>query len=180
MSVLDGGARVLLCLVLAVAAGSKLGSRRAGREFAESLRPLAAAGLRLPAGPVAALAVGTEAVAAVLLVPPATAPAGLALAAVLLAAYGAGILVAARRGVGLTCRCFGAGTSRLGRPEAVRNLVLAAVAVTALAAGAAGVLPAASPQALTVAATAGAVLALAVVRWDDLSFLLADPVPGSR
>jgi hypothetical protein len=180
MTVLDGGARLLLCLVLAAAAGSKLGRRRAGREFAESLRPLLAAGTlsRLPAGPVAALAVGTEAVAAVLLLVPATAPAGLVASAVLLAAYAAGILIAVRAGIHLTCRCFGAGTSRLGRPEAVRNAALAAVAAVAFLADRTGVLPAASPPALTVAATVGAVLAVAVLRWDDLTFVFA--VPGSR
>jgi hypothetical protein len=177
MTVLDGGARLLLCLVLATAAGSKLGRRRAGREFVESLRPLTAAGTlsRLPVGPVAALVVGTEAVAAVLLLVPGTAPAGLAASAVLLTAYAAGILVAARAGVRLTCRCFGGGTSRLGRPEAVRNLALAVVAALALLADRTGALPAASWSALTVAATVGVVFAVAVVRWDDLVFVL-----GSR
>jgi hypothetical protein len=177
MTVLDGGARLLLCLVLAAAAGSKLGRRGAGREFVESLRPLLAAGTlsRLPVGPVAVLAVGTEAVAAVLLLVPRAAPAGLVASAVLLAAYAAGILIAARAGVRLTCRCFGTGTSRLGRPEAVRNLALAAVATTAVLADRTGALPVASPPALTVAATVGAVLAVAVVRWDDLAFVL-----GSR
>jgi hypothetical protein len=181
MTVLDGGARLLLCVVLATAAAGKLGRRRARREFAESLRPLTAAGaLRgLPVGALATVAVGTEAVAAVLLLVPATAPAGLVASAVLLSAYGAGILLAVRAGVRLTCRCFGAGTSRLGRPEAVRNLALATVAAAAFLAGRAGALPVASAPALTVAGTAGAVLALAVVRWDDLVFVLAGPAPRS-
>jgi hypothetical protein len=122
------GIRLLLVLTFAASAASKVRSRDAFAAFAGSLGAL---GLLPRAGvlPIAVALVAAEAAAAALLLPEATAVAGLALAAALLAGFSVVILVVTRRGVQAPCRCFGASTRPLGYPHAARNALLAAAAL---------------------------------------------------
>ncbi|GLF99549.1 MauE/DoxX family redox-associated membrane protein [Streptomyces yaizuensis] len=103
---------------------------------------------------------------------------GLALAAVLLAAFTALAVSAARGGNRVPCRCFGRTTTPLGAVHAVRNAVLLAVAVTGLVATA---LPgwspgAGDPVAALTAVLAGAALGLLTTALDDLAALFR-PLP---
>lgn len=123
---------LLITLVLAVSAASKLRSRAAFSRFADSVRRvhLVPARLARPAAAVVALA---EAAAVALLVAPPLATAGLALAAVLLAAFTVVVAVAIARGVQAPCRCFGGASERpYGPAHLVRNVLLMAVVAFAL------------------------------------------------
>ena len=114
---------------------------------------------------------GTEAAIAVLAAVPATARAGLLLAAAVLAALAAGVHVALRRGTSAPCRCFGTAAAPLGRRHVARNLLLGAAAATAAAAAG----PALAPAGIAVSLGAGAAAALAVVFLDDIAAVLGRP-----
>lgn len=128
------------------------------------------------ARPVGLGVIGAELATAVLTALPATAPDGLALATVLLAAFTALIGRSLRRTAAgapaVSCACFGAGDSAVGRVHLVRNVVLLALALGALAAGFGG---AASGHALgpwpATALAPGLLLALFIVLIEDLAFL---------
>ena len=161
-------ARVLLGVVFAVSAASK--TRPADhRAFRRTVRDWT--GDRVPAGPAAVTLVVLEAAVPVLLaVRPA---AGLALAVVLLAAFTAAIVVQLRRGSAEGCRCFGNTSSPVSPVHVARNAVLLAVALAGLLTGTAA---SGSSRWDGSAATAGGlalVLAVLVVRLDDLVALLA-------
>jgi hypothetical protein len=108
----------------------------------------------------------------VLLAAPATVPAGFLLGAGLLVVFTGAILQAIRRERRTPCHCFGASTTPLGMPHAIRNALLLA----ACAAGFAGTLwsvePARNPGGLVVALTVAAAAVLLVVRLDDIVELL--------
>lgn len=130
------------------------------------------------ARPAANAVIAGETALVVLCLWPATRVAGLALAA--LAFLGlAGVALRASRGpVAAACRCFGVSGAPLGRPHAVRNAGLAAVALLA------AVTSAPSPRTgpLLVAATAAFVLVALVVHLDDLTALVRTPgtaTPGT-
>ncbi|MGK5552102.1 MauE/DoxX family redox-associated membrane protein [Actinomadura kijaniata] len=182
MEYLAFGCRVLIGLVFALSAFSKLRSRPAFAEFAAVTRTLLRALVpgrsagRAGARRVGAAVAVLEAAVPVLLVVPAAVPAGHAVALALLAAFAAGIAAALRGGVRTACRCFGASAAPLGARHLARNGVLALAALTGLVAGP-GRVAAAEPAGLAVAATAAAVLALLVIRFDDLIDLFADPAP---
>ncbi|SDL92990.1 Methylamine utilisation protein MauE [Nonomuraea maritima] len=161
MEYLAFGCQLLVALVFAVSVASKLRGDR--REFVESTRKLL--GALLPSGRastaaariVAPVVVAAEAAVVVLLIP---APSvALALAGLLLAAFGVAIALALRRGVAAPCRCFG-GSARLSGWHLVRNALL-------LGAVAAGLTldpgPFGAAEAAGLAVTAGAALAAAVV-----------------
>jgi hypothetical protein len=165
------GCRSLIALVFVVSAVSKLRSRRAYAEFVSatgrlSPRPVAAATARR----LAAATVVAELATVVLVLVPATVPAGFGAAAALLLAFTGTILLALRRGVRAPCRCFGSSEQPLGSAQVVRNAVLLAVAALGLAGG---VSAAPSPElaGALVAVVAGGVAATMVVVADDIASL---------
>lgn len=168
MAVLEIALRAGLGLVFGVAFVSKVSSRAAFTEFARSLgdigwlhgRRRIAASAGIPA---------LEGVTGVLL---AVVPAwGFAVAIVLLAAFTAVTGREVIHGQRVRCRCFGAGTAAIGPAQILRNVVLLTGAVAGLAVepfSHGGVGAAALAYAFGLALLAG----LAVVRWDDLVFLV--------
>ncbi|MER6809268.1 MauE/DoxX family redox-associated membrane protein [Spirillospora sp. NPDC000708] len=161
--------RVLLALVFVASAAGKLRGRGAYARFTAATarlvpRPVAATGTRW----IAAAVVGAEAAVVVLLVLPATAAAGFALAAVLLAAFTAAIVRALARGDRAPCACFGDADTPLGPRQVVRNLSLATAALAGLGATLSGGshLPGATGALFAVAA--GCFAALLVLAADDI------------
>jgi Methylamine utilisation protein MauE len=153
----------------AVAAVAKAGHRD---EFAGSLVALRLVRPAVARTAAAAVIAGESALVLLCLWPP-TRVAGLVLAALAYLGLAAVALRAARGPVPAACRCFGVSGAPLGRPHAVRNAGLAAVAVlTAATSG-----PAPGLGALLVAATAAFVLVALVAHLDDLTALVS-PVGG--
>jgi hypothetical protein len=112
----------------------------------------------------------TELAAAALLPWPATAAAGTVLAAALFGALTSAVWFAVATGIPARCACFG----RLGRPlgpaHVARNLTLTGFAVAAwwLVGTGSGTL---APAGVLVSTVAGVVLAVVIVRWEDLAAL---------
>ncbi|WP_028926300.1 MauE/DoxX family redox-associated membrane protein [Pseudonocardia acaciae] len=160
--------RALLALVFLAAVVSKVRSRAAFAEFAEPLRRL-----RLVSGswvrPVAVAVVVAEAAVPVVLAVPATVTAGFVLAGAVLVVFMAAITVSMRRGTAVPCPCFGsAAATPLGARHVVRNALLLAVAVAGGAGSLTGDPGAVQPAGVLICLSAAAVLALMVVRFDDL------------
>ncbi|WP_244224336.1 MauE/DoxX family redox-associated membrane protein [Corallococcus sicarius] len=171
MSAVDWGCRLLLAVVFALAAGSKARSRESFKDFTRTLGsfgvPKALAG-----APLAAAVVLAEALCVLLLL--AAAPAGYALALMLLGGFTLGLVRAWRGAAPVSCRCFGASATPVGPGHLVRNGLLLSVGVLGALGHQAG------PAPLEAALLAGAVGGLAgvfVTRWDDLVFLLRGPQP---
>jgi hypothetical protein len=101
----------------------------------------------------------------------------LVLAAALLAVLTGGIVLALRRGADVSCACFGAGDRPLSRRHLARNGVLFLIAVGGV--GVADHVPrdAAEPLAVLLAGLVGAVVALVLIRLEDLVELFA---PAAR
>lgn len=159
---------VVLAVVFAIAAFSKVRSRVAFESFRQTL-PGFGLSRRWSMVVAPALVVAEVATVAVLFVAPCL---GFAIAAGLLLAFSAGIAVALRRRQPTTCRCFGASNTVVGPEHLVRNALLVGVAVVGASSELA--LPASSPdQAIRIVAAALGVLAgLLVTRWDDLLFIV--------
>jgi hypothetical protein len=171
---LDLAVRVLLGAVFATAAVSKL--RPADfREFVESAGALLPDRLRAHRRPLGAAQLVCEAAVVPLLVVPPAAPAGMALAAGVLLVPAAAIGRRRRTGRRAPCRCLGAEAAPPGWPHVVRNVVLAGLAVTGLAANALGHGDVDSVAAVVSAVAAGLFGALAAVRFDDLVAHAATP-----
>ncbi|MEU6715798.1 MauE/DoxX family redox-associated membrane protein [Nonomuraea sp. NPDC046802] len=166
------GCRCLLGLMFVVSAAGKIGSRAAFQEFRTTVE-LMLGGRRGAAGPAAAAVVACEATVSVLLASPATARAGLALAAVLLATFCVAIAIALRRGVNAPCRCFGGSSPSqpLRARHIARNLALTVLAIGAIFADPAGP----DTAGMVVAAAAGAVGAFLAIRYDDFADLFLAP-----
>ncbi|HEY0641051.1 MAG TPA: MauE/DoxX family redox-associated membrane protein [Pseudonocardiaceae bacterium] len=162
--------QVLVAAVLAWSALSKL-TRSGFRGSTAMFRQLGAGRL---ATPLTVALCGVEAAVAVTMTVPASAPFGRPAAVGLLGVLTAGVahIVLTRRDV--RCACFGAAATRIGALQLTRNLALLAAAV----AGLAGARPAVPPAHLVVAATTGIVLAVLIVRLEDLVFLVR-PVPST-
>jgi Methylamine utilisation protein MauE len=179
------GLDAALGVVFAVSTWSKLMARGA---FTASLRPLRLVPRHMERSVATAMtaveltvALGLcWAVAATVGPAPAGRAVGLAaltLAAVLLVILTAGIALELRGGTQATCACFGASQRPLGRRHLVRNGLLIAGALAgavahASAAGSAGIAGAA------VGLAAGAVVALVLIRLEDLIDLFS-PIPRS-
>jgi hypothetical protein len=175
---LDLAIRVLLGVVFATALVSKL--RPADfREFVETTGALLPAGLRPRRRPLGTAYLACEAAIVLLVAVPSAVPAGMALAAGVLLVLAVAISRKERRGGHVLCRCFGAGTAPLGRPHLVRNVVLAVLAVTGLAANALGSGDVDSAAAAISAVAGGLFCALLVIRFDDLLSLFTPP-PAPR
>ncbi|MBE1486638.1 MauE/DoxX family redox-associated membrane protein [Plantactinospora soyae] len=173
MDYLEMACRVLLGVVFLVSAASKLRNRSAFDAFAVGLRDtgLVSAGNTRRIG---VLTVAAEVGVVLLLAVPATVPIGYLLAGALLAVFVGGIGLMMRRGVDATCPCFGVSTTRLGGRQVIRNAVLLAIAGTGLVAALAGTGVGSGEWAgLLLAAVTGAVVALIVVRLDDIVDLFA-------
>ncbi|MEV0386486.1 MauE/DoxX family redox-associated membrane protein [Nonomuraea sp. NPDC050643] len=170
--------RCLIAVVFGVSLIGKLRGRAAFAEFGRATRRMLSAVppwravSHATAARVAYVVAGAEAFVAVSLVVPSTvvpeaAGAGLVVAAGLLIAFSAGIAMVLRAGVRTPCRCFGSSSAPVGRPHLVRNAVLLGAAITGLLAGPgnAGPLHAAG---VAIAATVAVVIAVLVIRLDDL------------
>ncbi|MEH0828185.1 MULTISPECIES: MauE/DoxX family redox-associated membrane protein [unclassified Micromonospora] len=180
MRPLELTARLLLALVFLAAVVGKLRTREGFGSFVGSVGRFG-----VPARwtrPVARVAVTAEAAVVVLLAVPATAPAGLLLAAGLLGVLTLALVGALRRGERPACRCFGSGDGPIGARHVVRNLALLLVALLGLLGRAAGGAP---PGAVDTLLAVGLAVPLAavVVRLDDLVALFAParaPGPARR
>lgn len=162
---LDICARALLAVVFLVATVSKW------RDFASFRRSVVAFGVPWP-GLTAAVVSAVEATVVVLVIVPATALVGYAVAVIVLSGFIIGITSVLRRKRAVTCRCFGANGGLLRRHHIVRNALLAAVAVAGAGANlVASGAPVARPGTV-LAAAAGATIAVLVIRWDDVAFAL--------
>ncbi|MEU7826716.1 MauE/DoxX family redox-associated membrane protein [Catellatospora sp. NPDC049133] len=163
------GCVVCLGVVFAVSAISKLRSRASYAAFIASTREL----LPRPWPPAAHVAL-IVLVAEVAIVPLlfSVPMAGLTVAAVLLLAFGGAIVLAVRRGVRTSCRCFGSSTKPLGWLHALRSGVLAALAVTgAVLAGsvtAANIITGLHPAGMAITLLAAGVFAALMIMFDDL------------
>lgn len=167
MELVAAVSRGLIALVFLASAASKV--RPADhREFRASVRRTGLVPARA-VRPAALLVVALEAAVVPLVLVPATAPLGAALAALLLVGFVGVIVVSVRTGRAVECRCFGAGAT-LGAQHVARNafLLLACLGATQapppFTAGAA-------PQLACGFVVAG-LLALAVTRLDDVLDLL--------
>ncbi|MFH8519882.1 MauE/DoxX family redox-associated membrane protein [Streptomyces gelaticus] len=119
-----------------------------------------------------AVAVGVlvaEAAIVVALAVPATARAGFVLAALLLAAFTAGLAGVLRRGTRTPCHCFGTTAVAIAPRHVVRNALLIAAALTGVAAHG----EAAPTAGLLLTAGIAVVLAFVTVALDDLAGLFA-------
>jgi hypothetical protein len=173
--------------VFAVSGFAKLRSRQAYRDYRAGLRAtrlvtgslLSGTAFTLVAGELAT--VGGLAGAAGLLAAGSPgayllAELALAVAAALAAVLVTGVAVAVSRGLRAPCACFGGTSVRpLGAPHVFRNACLLALLAAGLAAsGLQHTRPSLAGSALAV--VAGLVVALLIIRWDDLVALFA-PIP---
>src|SRR6185369_13989938 len=173
MTALELGCRALVAVVLGVAAVSKL---RDLEGFTEALRDFGVPA-RLARPPLAAVIAALEAISVALLV---GAPGlGDALAFALLAIFTVGLARVSRSGRQVACRCFGMRTAPVGAAQLVRNTVILAVIGIGVAARLASHAALALPtQAIAVAC--GALAGAAIVRWDDLAYLVRPPASVHR
>lgn len=173
MAVAEIALRTILGLVLAIACISKVRSASAFGEFASSLADIG----WLP-GPGRAAAARLipllEALVVVLLAIPATVAFGFGLGALLLAGFTAVTGAEVANGRRVRCRCFGASSAPIGPAQIARNVVLVAVSLAGLA-----IEPMshghATGAALVFAFGLAALAAVALVRWDDLAYLVRTP-----
>jgi hypothetical protein len=177
MHVLVTGAAVALWVVFAVSTAGKARSATRQRAFAASLRPLGFIPERLLRPTALAVTAAEAATVLGLSLAPfgsdAIATAALVLAAVLLAVLTGGIALALGRGATASCACFGAAERPLSRRHLVRNVALLAIAVCAAAL--ADQLPQSIAElpAAALAGLGGAVVALLLIRLDDIVDLFA-------
>lgn len=173
------GCAVAMAVVFTVAAVGKARDRAGFGAFVTSVRHLLPIGSRT-AGPVAAVMLATE-----MLVPPLVLlrpRAGLALGAAVLTVFALAILAAVRRGVREPCRCFGVSTRQMSGVDALRNVLLAALAAGATAAAGPHSGPAlvgtAHAGGVALAGFGGVTLAIVVIAFDDIIDLFA-PGPSA-
>ncbi|MEV4481413.1 MauE/DoxX family redox-associated membrane protein [Micromonospora coxensis] len=176
--VLESVCRLAVGVLFAISAIGKLRSRHAFGAFESEVRGMKV----LPARWVrpAALAVCLlEAAVVASMAASATAPAGMAVAGVLLTTFSVAITSARRNGTDARCHCFGFRSGRFGRRHVLRNLALTAMCAAGVVAalttpdGRLGVAGQASATAVA------GVIVVATVFLDDVAFLLS-PGPGRR
>ncbi|MFD2416587.1 MauE/DoxX family redox-associated membrane protein [Amycolatopsis pigmentata] len=161
------GVRCLVGAVFLASFFGKVTGRGAFAAFVASVHDMRLLPSQL-ARPAALAVICAEPVVCVLLsvpCPPATGT-GLVAASVLLMSFAVAITFAVRRGVREPCRCFGTSTVPLGWPHVARNVVLAALALSALAVD--SVTGPVDASGVAVAALTGLLLACFVVALDDL------------
>jgi hypothetical protein len=156
------GCQVLIAVVFAVSAFTKLRTGVAFRSFAGSLVMVP----RQARSAVAAvLAVAEAAVPLAMPVP----RLGLALSGALLIVFSAGIAVSILRGLRVACRCFGPSQTPLGPVHLVRNALLLAAVVLGLLAPEQASGPSIAELAVTV--PAALVTAVVLIFFDDIADL---------
>ncbi|MGH3190550.1 MAG: MauE/DoxX family redox-associated membrane protein [Streptosporangiaceae bacterium] len=165
------GCRVLLAVIFGSALIGKLSSRAALHGFTDSLTALP--WWSKPWHPVFAIVIlAAEAASAVLMIVPGTALAGLAIAAGLLAGFTIVPAASLKRGIMLTCRCFGLRSATIGPSHVVRNGIALTAAVAGIAASqASGATAAWTPFPVGVGVLCGAIF----VGWDEIAYLLRSP-----
>lgn len=170
-------------LVFAAAVAGKVFGRGAFRDFRRSLVDTGLVPSRAAAAAAGGI-VAAEVSTALLVGIPRTTGSGLALAVVVMTVLTLGVLVVLRRGVRATCRCFGAASTPLTRIHLIRNAIILTIAGTGLLASTVtpgwvgGVSPAVLP-----AVAAGLVVAVALIRIEDLAALMrpaSSRAPQSR
>lgn len=168
--------RLLIAGVFIVSGIAKVTDLKAFAQSMRRLYPLSRLTGRMRRG-LAGAVVGAELLIAALAALPMTAATGLAMAAPLLCCFAALAASSARQPAQAPCRCFGVSRTPLGLPHAVRNLVLAAVAVAGAAAstGRNGPL---QPAAIAMTVVIAAVGVALTVFFDDLLVLFTDPEPA--
>jgi hypothetical protein len=171
----------LLVGVLAASLASKVRSRASFRAFADAI-----AGMRvIPtrwAGSVAAAAIAAEAVTATLLLWPRALLVASAAATVLFGGFTATLVAVLHRGAAVGCHCFGETSAPVSWPHVARSGFLCAASVGtmcwAIAGGSASPADVDAPQLLVAVAAAGVAVA-ALVRLDDLLWLVRGVSPAS-
>jgi hypothetical protein len=184
-------ALTIAAIVFGTSAAAKLRGRTAYRSYRAGLREAAVVpGRLLPATAAVlagyeALVAAASAVAAILTaasLPGAVVVSWLALAAavVLTSVLAAGVGVVVGRGTQASCACFGAASARpLGAAQLVRNLsMLAVIAGGLISDGLAHGRH--TPAAAAIGVAAGAVIALILIRLDDLVDLFMPPAATPR
>jgi len=170
MTVVEVALRIVLAVVFVIAFISKVHSRSAFGEFAGSLDDIGWIRRRWRST-VAVLIPMLEAAVVVLLVGPASVMFGFASGAVLLVAFTAITGAEIAKGHRVRCRCFGAGAAPIGPAQIARNVVLLIASIAGLA-----IEPishgSVSGARLVLAIGLAALAAVALVRWDDLAYLL--------
>lgn len=170
-------------LVFGVSAISKLRGRGAFDEFVTTTRQLLRGlspgriVIESTSRLVAVAVVAAEATIPLLLIVPATRRIGLGMAMLCLTAFGAAVAATVRRGVQGSCRCFGRSSIPLGYRHVVRNGMLFAVAATGLGVGPGSL---ADPAGLALAAGAALIVALLLMRLDDVIELFVPSVSTRR
>jgi hypothetical protein len=154
MAAFEVALRTVLAIVFGVAFVSKVRSPAAFAQFAGSLRDIGWLRGRRRTAAAAAIPVLEAGTVLLLAVTPAAAW-GSGTAAILLAAFTAVTAREVARGRRVRCRCFGAGSAQIGPAQILRNIVLLAGAA-----------------ALVYAFGLAMLAALALVRWDDLVYLV--------
>jgi hypothetical protein len=168
------GARVLIGLVFAVSAFTKLRSPGAFVAFRSSVADLRVLPTTL-AGPVAAAVVAAESAIPVLLLAPGAAAPGFVVAVLLLVAFSVGIARVLAAGTAASCRCFGVSAAPFGWHHLYRNGVLAMVAAAGLVATVRPPATGIDPGGAAITAGAAAITALFVVMLDDIVDLFRSP-----
>lgn len=164
------GSRCLLAVVFLASFASKVRGRAQYAGYLAATRRLIPrwALTRVPARALAAIVAAAEVAVPVQLAVPELVLPGLVLSIVLLSGFAAATSAALRRGERSPCHCFGSATRQLGRGHVVRDGLLAAVAVAAVVAAAAGARPLEPIRAAVVAAVSIAA-AVVVVLADDVA-----------
>jgi hypothetical protein len=168
--------RAVLIVVFSVSLASKVRSRAAFAEFTASLSVMRVLP-RVRTRWTAVAGIFAETVALfLLLAAPFSVPLAFAFALVLLIGFSAAITIVLARGERAPCRCFGASTRPLGWSHVARNLFLGALCVVGVVTPA----PTAQwhPGGVMLAMFAGAIVALLVLRMDDLITLFSS-APGA-
>jgi hypothetical protein len=177
MELISGGCTALVAVVFGFAAVGKLRGRSAWADFVATTGAMLPT-RRRPAVPVAVVVVGAEiaitllAVVSLVTGAAAVGVAAFCLAAVLLVAFLAAIAGVLRSGRSVRCRCFGSGGAVFGRNHLVRNGILLLIVACGLVAGGHAQLN--GPA--FVAAAGGVVCGLFLAYWDELAFLVLNPV----
>lgn len=170
MAVVEIALRTILAVVFAIAFSSKVRSRSAFEEFAGSLGDI---GWLSPLWRTAAarLIPFLEAAVVILLAIPATVAFGFAIGTLLLAVFTVVTGAEVANGRRVRCRCFGAGAAPIGPAQIARNIVLLAESLAGLV-----IEPVshghAAGSALVLAIGLAVLAAVALVRWDDLAYLV--------
>ncbi|MBI0378458.1 hypothetical protein JBE27_19790 [Streptomyces albiflaviniger] len=165
------GSRGLLGVIFLMSVAGKVAGRSAWGAFVTSVRDMRVVPSAL-VRPTALAVVGAEGLVCVLLAVPTAGAAliGFVIAAVLLAVFTTGVILALHQGVRTPCRCFGRSTTPLGIPHIARNVVLG---IIACAGGLATSVPGnPQPGGAVVAVFTGLLVGVLVASLDDILSLL--------